>query len=143
MSVRNAIVAGTFVAALALPAAAFAAPGYTTGAVNLRTGPSTSYHRILTVPAGARINVHRCASWCSVTYRGTRGYMSANYVARSGYAPGPRRYRRPPPPPRWMWRHHRPWWDARHHAWYDGRRWYFGHRWHDRPSVSFGFRFGG
>ena len=142
MSVRNAIVAGTFVAALAAPAAALAATAYTTGAVNMRSGPSTSYHRILTIPAGARIDVRGCGSWCSVHYRGRSGYVSANYVSR-GYRAPPRHYRRPPAPG-WHGHHRRPWWDNRHHAWTDGHRWYFGGRWHDRPSgFTFGFGFGG
>ncbi len=142
MSVRNAIMAGTFVAALAAPAAAYAAIGHTTGDVNMRTGPSTRYHRILTIPDGARITVRGCSSWCSVSYRGRSGYVSAAYVARGRYAPPPR-YRRPPPPV-YGW-HRRPWWDNRHNAWSDGNRWYFGGRWHNRPrgGVSFGFGFGG
>ncbi len=140
MSVRNVIVAGTFIAALAAPAAALAATGHTTGAVNMRTGPGVSHHRILTIPAGARINIHGCSSWCSVSYHGYNGYVSAGYVSR-GYAAPRRSYRRPPPP-RWGWRR-RPWWDQRHHAWSDGHRWYYNRRWHDRPGISFGFSFGG
>ena len=89
MSVRNAIVAGAFVAA-------FAAAGRRPGG-GRPTPPARStcapdrardYHRILTIPAGARINVHGCSSWCSVDYRGRSGYVSASYVSR-GYAPAP------------------------------------------------------
>ncbi len=142
MSIRNAIVAGTFVAALAAPAATLAATAFTTGAVNMRTGPGVSHHRILTIPGGARVDVHGCASWCSVSYRGYNGYVAATYVSR-GYMPVPRHHYRRPPPPLWGWRR-RPRWDERHHAWYDGYRWYFDGRWHDRPNgLSFGFRFGG
>jgi uncharacterized protein YraI len=141
MSVRNAIAAGIFAATVAAPAVAFAAAAYTTGTVNMRSGPSTSYNRILTIPAGARINVNGCSSWCSVSYRGYSGYVSASYVSRA-YAGPPRQFRRPPPPT-YGWSS-RPWWDDRHGAWYDGRRWYSGGRWHDRPSgLSFGFSFGG
>ncbi len=141
MSFRNAIVAGTFVAAFAAPAAALAASAFTTGSVNMRTGPGPSYHRILTIPAGAQVNVHGCGGWCSVTYQGRNGYVSASYISRS-YGPPPRYDRRPPPPRYGSNRH--PWWDERHGAWYDGSRWYFGDRWHDRPSgFSFGFGFGG
>lgn len=140
MSFRNAIVAGTFVAALAAPAAALAATAYTTGAVNMRTGPSTSYHRILTIPAGARVNVHGCGGWCSVTYYGRNGYVSASYISR-GYGRPSQHYRQPPPP-RSNWHRH-PQWDERHRAWHDGNSWYFGGRWHDRPNgPSFGFSFG-
>jgi uncharacterized protein YraI len=141
MSVRNAVVAGAFVATLVAPAAAFAATAFTTGAVNLRSGPSAGYPRIATIPAGARINVHGCQGWCSVSYRGYSGYVSARYVSRSMAGPPPA-YRRPPPPS-WGWQA-RPWWDDRYNAWYDGHRWYSGGRWHDRPSgLSFSFSFGG
>ena len=137
---------GSFVTAIAAPAAAQAAVGFTTGDVNMRTGPSTGYHRILTIPEGSRVFIHGCSSWCSVRYHGRDGYVSSNYVAARGYNAGPRSYRRPAPPPRPRggWAHRRPWWDSRHHAWYNGDRWYFGGRWYDRPSgFSFGFGFGG
>ena len=79
------------VAALMLTAgAASAAPGVATGNVNLRTGPGTGYARVATIPAGARVEVLRCARWCEVVHAGRRGWASAAYIARGyrGVAPG-------------------------------------------------------
>lgn len=72
-------------AALMLAAtAASAAPGVATGNVNLRTGPGSGYARIATIPAGARVEVLRCAGWCEVVFAGRRGWASAAYISR-GY----------------------------------------------------------
>jgi uncharacterized protein YraI len=65
---------------------AVAAPGVAKGAVNMRTGPSTNYARITTIPAGAHVNVLRCPRWCEVVYAGRRGWVSGGYIAR-GVAP--------------------------------------------------------
>ncbi|RCW79777.1 SH3 domain-containing protein [Phyllobacterium bourgognense] len=51
----------------AWPASAFADAGYTTGNVNLRTGPGANYARVGTLPEGTLINVLGCQpSWCHV-----------------------------------------------------------------------------
>ena len=71
--------------ALLWSAAAEAAPGTATGSVNLRTGPSTGYARIATIPAGAPVEVLQCSSWCEVIYNGHRGWASRSYIA-TGYA---------------------------------------------------------
>jgi uncharacterized protein YraI len=145
MALRSIATAGMVAAALALSAAAAeAAPGRATGAVNMRTGPGTGYARITTIPAGARIQVYDCGSWCRVTYAGRSGWVSAGYVATGGprMRPGVQRGFRAPPPTFGYAR--KPWWDDRNNAWYDGRRWYFNGRWYDRPSgFSFGFGFSG
>ncbi|MBN8996072.1 MAG: SH3 domain-containing protein [Rhizobiales bacterium] len=132
-------------AGILAPVAAEAA--YVTGNVNLRTGPSTSYSSITTIPAGSRVSVSGCSSWCSVNYRGIRGYVSASYVSGGAMGPGPMRPPPPmmhrPPPPTWGY-YQKPRWDSRHNAWYDGRRWYFGGKWYDKPSgFSFGFGISG
>ena len=85
--IGSGIVAGAILAASAT--IAMAAPGVTKGSVNLRAGPGTGYARIVTIPAGARIDVLRCSRWCEVVFRGYRGWASAAYIAR-----------RPAPPPR-------------------------------------------
>ena len=104
-----------------------------------RTGPSTRYAKIITVPAGARVQVYRCSSWCHIRYGGRNGWAYGAYIASGRHAPPPRRVVVRPPPPRYGY-YHRPYWDRRHNAWYDGRRWYFNGRWYDRPSgFSFGF----
>jgi hypothetical protein len=65
-----------------------AAPGVARGSVNLRAGPGTSYARIATIPAGARVNVLRCARWCEVVYAGRKGWASASYIARGAVPRG-------------------------------------------------------
>jgi len=137
---RSLIVAGILAIACAVPVVASAAPGYTTGNVNLRTGPNTKYRKITVVPAGARIEVYRCASWCRINYRGYRGWVFGKYVAAGPVyrrAPG---YRRPPPPRSGFIA--RPRWDRRYGAWYDGRRWYHNGRWYRRPGFSLQLRIG-
>ncbi len=142
MTIRTGLIAGAFAAAMVAPVAANAASGYATGDVNMRTGPGTQYQRITTIPQGARVDVRGCSGWCRLSYGGYTGYASANYIA-SGYANVPPRSYNRPPPPRFGYAR-RPWWDDRHHAWYDGNRWYANGRWHDRPNgLSFGFSFGG
>jgi uncharacterized protein YraI len=140
ITLRSLLIVGVLALAYALPSSATAEPGYATGNVNLRTGPGSSYHKILVVPAGARLNVFRCSSWCRVNYRGHRGWVFAKYVAAG------RSYRRPAPfyrspPPRFGY-YRRPWWDDRYRAWYDGRRWYRDGRWYNHPNAFFYFRFG-
>jgi uncharacterized protein YraI len=56
-----------FLLAAALPGLAAAAPGYTTGNVNLRAGPSVAYPAVVTVPFGAPVQIVSCVagwSWC-------------------------------------------------------------------------------
>jgi uncharacterized protein YraI len=137
---RNIALAGAVAAMALVPALAEAAPGYATGSVSLRTGASTSFPRIAVIPAGARVDVQGCSSWCAVNYGGLSGYASANYIAR-GYASAPPRFVRPAPPRFGFVK--RPWWDNRHNAWYDGRRWYSNGRWYNRPGFSLNFNFGG
>jgi hypothetical protein len=77
---------------LAAMGSAAAAPGVATGGVNLRTGPGTGYARIATIPAGARVEVLRCAAWCEVIHAGRRGWASARYIAWGPGAPLRRAY---------------------------------------------------
>lgn len=58
-------------------------------AVNMRTGPSTSYKKMVVVPAGAKVTVHgfndiSSGDWYKVTYSGKTGYMKAEYVKVTG-----------------------------------------------------------
>jgi uncharacterized protein YraI len=53
---------------------------YTTTRVNLRSGPDAAYPRIVTLPAGARIDIYGCIddwSWCDVRWHRERGWVSA------------------------------------------------------------------
>ena len=57
--------------------------GFTTATVNMRAGPGTGYPVIVTVPNGATITTYGCLanySWCDVSWRGERGWMSASYI---------------------------------------------------------------
>ena len=68
---------------LALPALALAADGYTTGNVNLRAGPDSSYPLIDTLPAGAPLSIQGCTSgweWCDVIFQGERGWVAGNFI---------------------------------------------------------------
>ncbi|CAN7642340.1 SH3 domain-containing protein [Phyllobacterium sp. LjRoot231] len=70
---------------LAWPAYALADVGYTTGSVNLRTGPGTGYTRVATLAAGTRVNILACQpNWCRVGNQGVRGWLSANYLQPAG-----------------------------------------------------------
>lgn len=63
--------------------AAAAVTGYTTGTVNMRAGPSTSYPRITTIPEDSRITVYGCTTgyrWCDTSWRGRRGWVSGRYI---------------------------------------------------------------
>ena len=55
--------------------------GVTTGNVNLRTGPSTSYSVIGVIPNGTTITLYGLANgWHEVEYNGKRGFVSGSYV---------------------------------------------------------------
>lgn len=68
---------------LVLPLTVLAADGYTTGNVNLRAGPDTSYPLLDTLPAGAPVNLQGCTSgweWCDVVFQGERGWVAGNFI---------------------------------------------------------------
>ncbi len=72
-----------FLGVLALPGTAAAANAYATADVNMRAGPSTAYPVITTIYGGAPVTVHGCLSdysWCDVSWRGDRGWVSDNYL---------------------------------------------------------------
>jgi len=130
MSLRSlAIVAGSAIA-LTLPAEALAA--YTTGSVNLRTGPGTGYGIVTTIPGGVGVGVGSCMpSWCQVNYAGFSGWVATTYLANVGqptYAPppayGPPAYAYAPPPP--VYPYDAPYYYGAPSFWF-----YFGgHPWH-------------
>src|SRR5690606_19996061 len=81
MNLRTLFAAAAFLGFTA--GAAFAQNAYTTGNVNMRAGPSTQYPRVTTLPSGAAVDVHGCTSgwsWCDTSWRGIRGWVSANYL---------------------------------------------------------------
>ena len=70
--------------AVMVATAAHAYGAYTTGSVNMRSGPSTQYRVMATVPRGSGIAVHSCGhrrSWCHASWGGLTGYVHGRYVA--------------------------------------------------------------
>src|SRR5262249_5981375 len=55
----------------------------TASSLNLRSGPSTSYSILTTMPNGATVTVLQGPSngWYNVTYNGTTGWCSGTYLA--------------------------------------------------------------
>lgn len=54
-----------------------------TVALNMRTGPGTSYPAVGSIPAGAVATLTRCVpgySWCEAQYGGRTGWVSAQYL---------------------------------------------------------------
>lgn len=53
----------------------------TTGNLNLRTGPGTSYSIIRVIPSGAEVSVLSTSNgWARLTYAGSTGYASLSYL---------------------------------------------------------------
>jgi hypothetical protein len=75
-----ALAAGLFIAL----GTAQALEATTTSALSLREGPGTGYARLLTMPAGARVQVKGCRDgWCTVNYDGYAGYASRSGLLRT------------------------------------------------------------
>ncbi len=52
-----------------------------TGILNLRSGPSTSYSRITEIPTGTKLYISEASGdWGRVTYNGKSGWVSLDYV---------------------------------------------------------------
>jgi uncharacterized protein YraI len=69
--------------ALAVPAAAAPTNGYTSAAVNQRTGPGVEFAKIQVIPAGALVQIYGCLTgltWCDTLYAGKRGWVSGHYL---------------------------------------------------------------
>jgi uncharacterized protein YraI len=69
---------------LATMSAANAASGFTTTAVNLRTGPGIAHPVLVAVPASQPLTIIGCISsyaWCDVVWGSYRGWISADYVS--------------------------------------------------------------
>jgi len=73
----RAVAVTTTATPLALAAqGALAAPALTTGNVNLRQGPGTSFPVITLIPAGSQVEVAFCrGQWCSETWQGQSGTL--------------------------------------------------------------------
>jgi len=78
---RRCLVAATL---MLLSSAALAQYAYTTGTVNMRAGPDSSYPLVLRVYPGTQVQVHGCIadwSWCDVNVGFERGWIYAPYLA--------------------------------------------------------------
>lgn len=85
------------------------APAHASGAavavtdLNLRTGPSTRNQVIRVLRGGSPVRVNACTQgpgWCDVTYRGSRGWVSARYLDFGRQTHFRTREHRPPVVPR-------------------------------------------
>lgn len=68
---------------LAIPAFAFAAPGYTRANVYMRAGPGIGYPIVTIIPERAPVEIYGCLAdraWCDLSWDGYRGWVSANYL---------------------------------------------------------------
>jgi uncharacterized protein YraI len=64
---------------------AHAAPATVGINTNLRQGPGTNFGVIMTVPAGAVVDVIRCGgAWCNVVANGSPGYMIGRNLGLGG-----------------------------------------------------------
>lgn len=85
--------AASLVATMAVPSLAAAQDAIVTTDLNMRAGPSTSFPVVDVIPESAPVDVHGCVdgySWCDVSSRGSRGWVSASYLsyaANGSYVP--------------------------------------------------------
>ena len=125
-----ALAASLLAGGLTLADSAQAANGYTTGDVNMRTGPGVNYPRIAVIPRGAAVTIRGCVRnhrWCDVSWRGWRGWVSARYLAWTRYR---RPIYRPGYPPLWGGPIIQFRFERYHDRWYRGRPYYRKRHWH-------------
>lgn len=80
------LMAAVAASTVGLPAIAEATPAFSTGNVNMRSGPSTQYPPVIVIPVGSRVDIRGCmssANWCDVAYAGYRGWVSGSYLQAS------------------------------------------------------------
>ncbi len=78
--IKTLVITGTGLAFSTVSALAFDAVAVS--AVNVRTGPSTSYAKVDVLRGGEPVNVTECqARWCYVEHDGPDGWVSAGYLA--------------------------------------------------------------
>ena len=148
MVLRSLFAAAAVVAAVSAPGAASAWSGKASVNIVLRDGPGTSYGHLSVIPAGATVEVYRCAGWCEVLYQGVPGFVYGRYVhaplsqplymtpvetprgtyLSPTYVPAQNAYLSSSPfrPP-----------SAERADWYQGRAFYFNGRYFDRPDLFF------
>ncbi|TDQ64027.1 peptidase inhibitor family I36 [Maritalea mobilis] len=70
--------------------AAFATSAQATTALNVRTGPGTSFGVVDTLTPGENVDVNECAEngWCYIEHEGPDGWVSSNYLEPVGSGGG-------------------------------------------------------
>jgi len=74
-------IATAFALIIASSTAGFAATGWSSGDVNIRQGPGTSYYTIGAIPRCASFTIYgQDRGWYQVNWRGVTGWVSGRYV---------------------------------------------------------------
>ncbi len=82
------VITAATLALVASTVAAFAVPATATTAVNVRSGPGTSFAIVDTLHAGEAVNVTECqGNWCYVEKSGPDGWVSGSYLQATGTPP--------------------------------------------------------
>lgn len=80
---KHAVAISLMLGFMIIPKIADASSYSTTANLNLRTGPSTNYGSILTIPKNSNIEyLGSNGSWYNVSYSGKQGYVSNQYVSK-------------------------------------------------------------
>ncbi len=80
---KNTLTAIALAFAVLAPSTALAAPAVVSGGVNVRAGPGVDYPRIGALARNTTVEVSGCIrdqTWCEVSWRGGRGWVSARYL---------------------------------------------------------------
>jgi uncharacterized protein YraI len=83
---KKFVACAAFTLIIGLSSVASAAPGWSSGAMNLRAGPGANYPIVAKIPARAKLDVEGCLqdwSWCNVFWRGKYGWTSGRHVELS------------------------------------------------------------
>ncbi len=81
---KKLLAGAAFLLVLGFSGMASAAPGISTGNVNLRAGPGINYPLVGKIPARADLQVEGCLegwSWCNVFWQGAYGWVAGRFVA--------------------------------------------------------------
>jgi len=86
MTLRSTLLGAGSALLLSVGSAA-AMPAVAQTDLNLRSGPGPEFGVVATIPDGATVDVGGCTgSWCQVSFGGTAGFASSNYLAIGGGA---------------------------------------------------------
>ncbi len=84
MAIKHMTIAAGFAVSTFIlsTAAAFATSAQSTTALNVRTGPGTSFGVVDTLTPGEHVEISECAEngWCFIEHEGPDGWVSSNYL---------------------------------------------------------------